>query len=999
MTRLRSRSLVSQFRTLFAGGTLAGLGEGELLDRFVGARDEPAFEELVARHGPMVLAVCQRWLADPEDVEDALQATFLVLVRKAGGLRDRQSVGPWLYGVAHRVARQARASTLRRREREMRIVEHRAHSSPSAGPDPSDKVADQEFIGAVEAEILRLPEKHRSAAVLCLVQGQSHEAAARALGWPLGTLKTRIAEARATLARRLSQRGLAPGILAGLARSEPGLVPLAELPDSLARRTLDAALAGSAAGAGPAGGTAGLLARRVGRAMVLARAVPVVVGLAVACALIAPAWWNWSAGAPSAPSVAAGAGKPAPTNPAPRFDLHGDALPAGAVLRLGTVRYHQGSTIFRIVYTPDGKSLVTDGEDSKLRVWDAATGKVVRVIDPEVGALNDFGLTADGRTALVVGLELRKDQPHLRRAAFVEVDTGRIASRASWPEPNPIGCIAINPARGLMAIVPFSESVLIVVDVRTGKEIERTPLPEHCTRLAFSPDGKRLAIELHAMDDTRGAGRVAIRDVGSMRLFALKLPMIGHGGNPGRVTIRDVGNKEIRSINVTQAGEGDIAFSPDGSLISISSFEGLGVWEVATGKPLPLDHVLLTHVAFSPDGSSLYGTLSGFGGIDILDLAKGRREWCDFPPGIQRAEAAVALSPDGRTFATDGGPRVLHLWNWPGPKDRADVGGCHVDRVNAMVFTPDGRNLLTASDDRTVRLWDLANGQNLKTFRNEYRAVALQVSANGRRVVVATEGLSGLTLWDLARDDQAVAYARELEPADLLAVWFDGDDRSVRELDDTGRIYGWDTGTGRIQVVDQLPPITPEPRHQEAPFPIVRGTRFDGGRRAAVVMLLDGFHVLDLGARKDIYQKRKADQFALSPDQHTLAIAWASEDRELRWAGRLRPGHHHLPICSKTSGTIVLLDGRTGRESVTIQVPGSDVWAMAFAPDGKTLAATTGWEVGRIRFYDVATGRQTGTIEGPPLQSPALAYTPDGRRLVSAMADGTILVWDVQTAR
>ncbi|MHB1559748.1 MAG: RNA polymerase sigma factor, partial [Isosphaeraceae bacterium] len=197
MTRLRSQSLVTQLRSLFAGGTLAGLGEGELLDRFVGARDEPAFEELVARHGPMVLAVCRRWLADPEDVEDAFQATFLVLVRKAGSLRDRQSVGPWLYGVAHRVARQARASALRRRDREMRVIEHRAPSGQAAEPDPSDELAGREVIGAIEAEILRLPEKHRSAAVLCLVQGQSHEAAARALGWPLGTLKTRIAEARA----------------------------------------------------------------------------------------------------------------------------------------------------------------------------------------------------------------------------------------------------------------------------------------------------------------------------------------------------------------------------------------------------------------------------------------------------------------------------------------------------------------------------------------------------------------------------------------------------------------------------------------------------------------------------------------------------------------------------------------------------------------------------------------------------------------------------------
>jgi WD40 repeat protein len=77
-------------------------------------------------------------------------------------------------------------------------------------------------------------------------------------------------------------------------------------------------------------------------------------------------------------------------------------------------------------------------------------------------------------------------------------------------------------------------------------------------------------------------------------------------------------------------------------------------------------------------------------------------------------------------------------------------------------------------------------------------------------------------------------------------------------------------------------------------------------------------------------------------------------------------------------------------------VEGSEVWALAFSPDGKTLAATTGWDSGQIHFFDVASGKETRTIESPPLRSPALAYTPDGSRLVSGMADGSILVWDVQ---
>ncbi len=211
MTRLRSRALVTEFRALFGGGTLSGLGEGELLDRFIAGRDEAAFEELVARHGPMVLAVCRRWLDDPRDAEDAFQATFLVLVRKAGGLRDRGSVGPWLYGVAHRVARHARLARIRREVRTSRCFAHRRDEPARPGvPDPSDEVAGRDVLAAVEAEILRLPSKQQAAAVLCLVRGMTHEAAAQALGWPLGTLKTRVADARATLARGSLAAGWRP---------------------------------------------------------------------------------------------------------------------------------------------------------------------------------------------------------------------------------------------------------------------------------------------------------------------------------------------------------------------------------------------------------------------------------------------------------------------------------------------------------------------------------------------------------------------------------------------------------------------------------------------------------------------------------------------------------------------------------------------------------------------------------------------------------------------
>ncbi len=107
------RTALQQIDRLFQTGSVTGLDEGQLLDRFVADRDELAFEALVESHGPMVLGVCRRWLADPHDVNDAFQATFLILVRKARSLRDVNRLGPWLHGVAYRVAARARADTLR----------------------------------------------------------------------------------------------------------------------------------------------------------------------------------------------------------------------------------------------------------------------------------------------------------------------------------------------------------------------------------------------------------------------------------------------------------------------------------------------------------------------------------------------------------------------------------------------------------------------------------------------------------------------------------------------------------------------------------------------------------------------------------------------------------------------------------------------------------------------------------------------------------------------
>ena len=191
-----------QVARVFHDGTFTGLTDRQILERFVDRRDEAAFEALLMRHGPMVLNVCRQLLRDPHDVEDAFQAVFLVLVRKAGSVRVDVSLGPWLYTVASRVA--ARARAVRRRVRARELSGGMLPESPAL-----DRLDCLELPGVIHQELGRLPERLRAPLVLCYLEGLTHELAARQLGWPVGTVRSRLARGRGLLQRRMTRRGLA----------------------------------------------------------------------------------------------------------------------------------------------------------------------------------------------------------------------------------------------------------------------------------------------------------------------------------------------------------------------------------------------------------------------------------------------------------------------------------------------------------------------------------------------------------------------------------------------------------------------------------------------------------------------------------------------------------------------------------------------------------------------------------------------------------------------
>jgi RNA polymerase sigma factor (sigma-70 family) len=264
----RLNPLIRHLRRVVRPRGADGPSDAQLLERFVQGRDETAFELLVWRHGAMVHNVCRRVLRREHDAEDAFQATFLTLVRKAGSIGNRASVGGWLYKVAYRVALRARAAAP--------VPPLPAEPLPDASAaDPVQELLGRELGSVLDEEVNRLPDKYRVAFVLCHLEGQTIEAAARSLGCPPGTVGTRVARARGLLRRRLARRGVdlaAPG---------------AALPAALVTSTVQAALlrtADDAVAAGLISAQAAALTKGALQAMSLTKwtlAAAVVLGLSL----------------------------------------------------------------------------------------------------------------------------------------------------------------------------------------------------------------------------------------------------------------------------------------------------------------------------------------------------------------------------------------------------------------------------------------------------------------------------------------------------------------------------------------------------------------------------------------------------------------------------------------------------------------------------------------------------------------------------------------------
>jgi RNA polymerase sigma factor (sigma-70 family) len=637
------KGVLTHIRELFAAREQDGHSDRDLLNRFIKDRDEAAVAVLIERHAPMVLGICRRVLGHAHDAEDACQAAFLVLVRKAASVRKKESLASWLHGVAFHVATNLARERARRRRREGAVAK-------PAGAAAAEDLTWREGQLALDEELARLPERFRAPLVLCYLEGKTRDEAARQLHWTLGVLRGRLERGRALLCARLTRRGLA--FSAALLACQVGAgAAAAAMEPAFAISTIKAVmLTRIGSTAIPAKVVA--LAEGALKAMLMSR-LKIATAVFLAIMLAGAGLALLVQGAPRAaadPAVPEPQAKKPAAKPAQPLPADAGAKPRADTGRpIRSLSGHK-DRVTSVAYSPDGRWIATAAWDGTARLWDAQTGDEVRrlIVPP----------TRDYPT------------PHLTRILFSPDNAFVVV--AFQAAPNETGVIIWNRrtgekahellgGSGSMAMSPDGKyiasggwdnasCVIRIYELATGKLVrEINSRSSLIVSLTYSPDGNTLFAQV-------GIPRPPLKN-GLARL----------GMDPIKARSWDVATGRVRRTGLEHDGAwcGHVfVFSPDGRTLAI----GTSLFETATGggrAKLIGYKDLENGVAFSPDGRT-FAMASSDGTVRLWDLPSGKAVG-RFGKLVDSFKGGwvltVAFSPDGRTLVSGGLDRKAHVWD------------------------------------------------------------------------------------------------------------------------------------------------------------------------------------------------------------------------------------------------------------------------------------------------------------------------------------------------
>jgi WD40 repeat protein len=657
----------------------------------------------------------------------------------------------------------------------------------------------------------------------------------------------------------------------------------------------------------------------------------------------------------------------------PPTELSDDALPPGAMIRLGTRRLRHAEGVQCIDFAPDGKTLAC-GVSGAIMVWDRATGRAIRQIpyDDRLAVLKyshdcRWLAGAGGKKLTVWETDTGKKIASFDCPAVFEIPNGY-----SW-----LTCVPLefSPDGKRVASVDKDHAILIW-NVATGKQAHKlVGHDQEINTLRFSRDGKSLI----STSGQRSAD-------GSVRGWDLTTGMSKDPIN--------ISSSASQSSHV-------LAISPDGSTLAVETLQqvreqvgvntavymqhGIRLVEAAGGKErlrLKGNREVIVSALFSPDGAKLFSaTRDNQVTVWNVDSGKALHQFQQPPGGSSGGAYALAISADGKTLASSSEGTTVHLWDLATGRELFDLPA-HTAAIHVVAFAPDGRTIASAGGDHAIRLWDAHTGKALACLRGHTAGIdALAFSLDSKRLASAA-GDESARLWDLNSGREMLKITlenRQLDPHRYVSVRpltlaFARDDKSLVAGCNDSRFHEWDAATGKevrswswVLSDSAAPTANAEDALFSSP-----NVRFSPDRKTAAITAGPELHLVDVASGRG-YAKldRKVSQ---------ESMAFAEDGRTLVSAG--------------WDKTVKLWEVATGKliREMAVSEPAN---AVAFAPNCRYVAVGCGWHNAAIHIFEVATGKEIRVFKGIGAYIGALHFAPDSRTLASGHRDTTAMIWDL----